>query len=509
MVSVVRKREWVVFLVFLFAAALIMLVMTTSSPLYPTNPWVDSQCYMTVARGMDAGKMPYRDLMDHKGPLLYFLHYLAVQVSFGSFLGVYLLETLACAAFLYAGYRTLRLFGFRGEYCIPLLIAAAALLGATDAFRFGDSAEELCTPMIAWSVYEALRYFVNDREMSNACLVRNGVLAGCVLWIKFSLLGAHFAWMAVIAIDCVIRDRKIWRALKMCALFLAGMALASLPWMIYFGVNGALKDLFQVYIVKNLTGYRRKGSVLYGILRGNWHGVRRNPGIALAIASAGLSALVSRRFPWRAKICLFAMMACTGAFAYINGRFYRYMFYVWAYIVPLALVPLLNLAEWLAARRRILARLGVAAAAAVACCASVLNANMIAKISFPKEKLVQTVFADVINQTEDPTLLNCDFQDGGFYGAAGVEPITRWFCMINLDGGEWRWDHASIVENGKADYVVVCNSSLTELEIDGSKYEQVMHMKDEYLAPEANAEYTLYRRRDLSGGASATDGQTA
>lgn len=497
----VRKREWAVFLLFLFAAALIMLVMTTSSPFYPTNPWGDVQCYMTVARGMDAGLMPYRDLMEHKGPLLYFVHYLAVQISPDGFLGVYLLEMLACAAFLFAGYRILRLLKFRAEYCIPLLIALAALLAASEAFLYGDSAEEMCTPLLAWSLYEALRYFLNDRKMSRACLLRNGVLAGCVFWIKYSLLGLHFAWMAVIAIDCVIQDRKIWRALKMCALFLAGMALASLPWLIYYAVNGALKDLIQVYIVENLTGYRKNVGVVYGILRGNYRGFRRNPAMGLALVAAGVSVLFSKRLPWRAKICALAMMACVGTFAYFSGQQYMYMFYAWACVTPLALIPLLNLIQWLEARRLLLARVGVAATAAVACCAAVLNANMLPRIGYPEEKLVQSVFSDVINQTENPTLLNCGFLDGGFYAAADVLPSTRWFQGYNIDQMECYRIHKGIIENEEVDYVVTRNFTLEELGIDGSAYALVMSMKDEYAIYGPELTYHLYRSRALDGAA--------
>ena len=496
-----RRREGAIFLLFLLAAALIMLVMTTCSPLYPTNPWVDVQCYMTVARGMDAGLMPYRDLMEQKGPLLYFVHYLALKIAPDSLLGVYLLEVVACAAFLYASYRTLRLLKFRAGYSVPLLIALVALFASSYAFLYGDSAEELCTPLLAWSLYEALRYFLGERKMRSACLLRNGVLAGCVFWIKYSLLGLHFAWMAAIAIDCVIQDRGIRRALKMCALFLLGMALASLPWLAYYAARGALKDLFQIYLVQNLGGYRQDVGVVYGILRGNFNGFRMSPGLGLAIVVAGVNTLASKRFPRQAKLCLLAMMACVGCFAYFSGRMYRYMFYIWACVAPLALAPVLQLLQWMELRWRLLARLGVAATVAVACCAAVLNANMLTRIGYPAEKLPQNVFAAVIRQTENPTLLNCGFLDGGFYAAAGVQPSARWFCRINFNQRECYREQREIVESGAVDYVVTRNHTLEELRMDGSAYELVMSMENEYAICEPEYTYYLYRNRALDGAA--------
>ena len=68
---------------------LTILICSKSSPLYPLNDWVDANCYMTVGRAMTEGKLPYRDLFEHKGPLLYILHAAAALVSDSSFLGIF------------------------------------------------------------------------------------------------------------------------------------------------------------------------------------------------------------------------------------------------------------------------------------------------------------------------------------------------------------------------------------------------------------------------------------
>ena len=248
---------WASDLVLLLAAAILLLFMSACSPLYPTNPWADANCYMTVGRGMRAGMVPYRDLMDHKGPLLYAIHMVAsLAPGAGGFLGIYFAEILALWLFLIAASRTVALFCEDARLTLPLLIALAALMLSMDTFAYGDSSEEFCLPLMAWSLYDALRCVRDGEEPSAACLLRNGALAGCVLWIKYSILGLHFAWMAFFAIDCIVRKRGFLRAVRMCLAFLAGMALASLPWLIYFGANGALGDLFGIYFVGNLADDR-------------------------------------------------------------------------------------------------------------------------------------------------------------------------------------------------------------------------------------------------------------
>ena len=54
----------------LLCAGLALVFASTASPLYATNFWTDTNIYFTIGRGMLKGLMPYRDLFDHKGPLL-------------------------------------------------------------------------------------------------------------------------------------------------------------------------------------------------------------------------------------------------------------------------------------------------------------------------------------------------------------------------------------------------------------------------------------------------------
>jgi len=42
------------------------------------------------------------------------------------------------------------------------------------------------------------------------------------------------------------------------------------------------------------------------------------------------------------------------------------------------------------------------------------------------------IFTSIINQTEQPTLLNYDFLDGGFYTTTGIVPNIRFFHNPNI-----------------------------------------------------------------------------
>ena len=112
----------------LLLAAAVITLCSKSSPLYPFNDWVDANCYLTIGHGILRGQMPYRDLIDHKGPLLYLLHAPAAALDPAGFFGVYLLEILAAAGFLLAALCLLRLSGGRRMApALPLLAAGATV----------------------------------------------------------------------------------------------------------------------------------------------------------------------------------------------------------------------------------------------------------------------------------------------------------------------------------------------------------------------------------------------
>ncbi len=93
-----------------------------------------------------------------------------------------------------------------------------------------------------------------QKPMPLSWLVLTGVCAGCVLWMKFSLLGFWFGFMAVVAF-ALLFTQGLGRAVISCLVFLGGMAATALPWLVYFGAHGALKDLIEVYFYNNIFGY--------------------------------------------------------------------------------------------------------------------------------------------------------------------------------------------------------------------------------------------------------------
>lgn len=493
------KRKCCVAAIMLLSASLMLLAFSACSPLYPTNPWADANCFHTMARGIVNGMLPYRDLVEQKGPLLYFLHVPAVLISPNGFFGVYLLEILALTAFMYISWRMVSLF-VREKYW-PFVILSALVIVTGHCFEWGDSAEELCAPIFAWSLYEAMKYFSSpQRKMTRACLLRNGILAGCILWIKFSLLGFHFAWMAVIAIESVVRERKIGRALRMCLLFLSGMALASLPWLILYAASGALNDLWQVYFVQNIFKYHDNVNLLTNVIKNVIKRSRNNLFMVGAMGAGILYMLFGKRKDclWL-KVCLIAMMICAVFLVYSNGKGIAYYYLVLAPFVPFGCVALARLWERLRKMRlrKLLSAFLVGALGLYSCAAMACNRNTYA-IGVDREDMPQVKFAKIISETENATLLNFGFLDDGFYLAADVMPSNRWFCKLLANKEACDAEQFQLVADGAVDYVVSCKFALDDFDFDSSAYELVAQDRVLLDHDHAGEALYLYRKKDLN-----------
>jgi len=130
----------------LFAAAFLFLL-TKSSPLYPLNEWVDANIYFTIGKGMMRGFVPYLNLYDQKGPTAFLIYGLASLISGTSFIGVYVIETIAFSFFLFAAYRIVALY--TEKFALLVVPVCAAFILGSLSFSHGGSFEELIQAIVS------------------------------------------------------------------------------------------------------------------------------------------------------------------------------------------------------------------------------------------------------------------------------------------------------------------------------------------------------------------------
>ena len=468
------KKNYVFLLI---TAALVITICSKSSPLYLLNDWVDANCFFTVGKSMLHGKVLYRDIFEHKGFYLYVLHALGYLVSNTSFFGVYLLEIAAAFAFLAYACKIALLFCSDADviYLIPVL---AAFIYGSYAFSHGDSAEEFCLPLLAYALWAGLKALRNHETPTLKEFFWVGVTSGCVLWIKYTMLGFYLGWFIVPAY-LMVRSRA-WKKLGASVAAIAlGVGAATLPVIVYFAANGALHDLWQVYFYDNMFVYSSAEGVKHGtlanIVRGSYNALQNNGEITLSIILGIAWFGMAKKGVILAQ--LLCSMLCTAVFVFCGHNQPRYYAFVFAAFVPNALPMLGWLLTYIPQSMR---RYGRWALPVCGILLALLLNNNAYMLRYTKADLPQFAFQKYVDQVDRPTLLNYGFLDGGFYTVYGIVPHCKYFCKTNMELKEMIETQNDYVEQGLSDFVVTrgkeIKSELYECVAQGEFFFEKEHM---------------------------------
>ncbi|WP_332237511.1 hypothetical protein [Sporolactobacillus sp. KGMB 08714] len=429
---------------FLFLYAFfIMLFFTQSSPFFVLNNWDDANAFFTVGKGMAHGLVPYKDLFEQKGPLLYALYELAYFVSHTNFFGVYLLESLAMFFDLLLAFKTACLYLQRMPSAFISLLFPTFILDQS-VFYLGGSAEEFAIPFVMLFLYLMLKHFKlsHGEPFGKTFYLIGGLTSGCVLWIKFTLLGGWIGFYLVVLL--ISLQKRKWREPVRALLYTsAGLVLASAPWIVYFGIHHGVRALIDVYFKFNLSAYSSQDSMAEKLIN-----CALTVGTVLdhnpVSGAVMLTGMIFFLFTWKylrsmeEKWAFFCYAAGLVLGVYIGGRHYVYYFLI---VLPLTLFGLIAIGGLLQksgnkpaayrGKRNEWPALIIFAMAAFFLCFG-YNTNILSSKFFVRKPPVQENFAAIIDRERHPTLLNYGFLDGGFYLASNIVPNTRYFEKQNV-----------------------------------------------------------------------------
>lgn len=473
-----RSELTMALIISLISAFIAITICSQSSFLYPINSWVDSNCFFTVGKAMFGGKVVYRDIYEQKGILLYFLHGLCAIISNDSFFGVYLLEIACATFFLFFSYRTMRLYC--DKLCLCTLPIIASAVYTSISFVNGDSAEELCMPLLSFGLWLSLRAIRDKKPLTFFQSMMIGITSGAVLWIKYTMLGIYIGGV-IIPVILMLKSKKIKSFFTFALGVLGGVAAITLPFFIYFAVNDALSDWFTVYFYNNIflyTGIESTlGSAIGAVFNNFYYNSLFNSGFGVPIL-IGIAWCILTSFSKTAE--KLHILFCVGALAFtvfFKSSALFYYFLIFSVFAPIGLIPIVRLVRFIIDKICKFideaVTFGGKAVTALAlslttlfcgfCCLYSYEASpnvYLMKVS--KEDLPQYKFAEIINQKENATLLNYGWLDSGFYTVANIIPDCKFFCKLNMqklpemDEMQDEW-----IRDAKVDFVVTYCYELT------------------------------------------------
>lgn len=274
--------------------------------------------------------------------------------------------------------------------------------------------------------------------------------------------------------------------------FLLGAFAATLPWICFFHVNHALRDLGEVYFYNNIFLYSSFSGSLINTMNqcviNFLHAMYNNLWWFAPVMAGMLWLLIApkKRVPGVEKVGIIITFSLLAAGVYIGGRAYAYYALILGVYTVFGAVPLLLLTKTLtkyiiSPERRfvtiIYSAILIALCGVYAFCYS-YNTYF---FGADKEVMVQYKFSRIMHQLDDtPTLLNYGFMDGGFYTAANIVPTVKYFSALNIPYAGIREAQDSYLLSGCVDFAVTENAQLDLDRFSKYKliYSDVFHSKN-------------------------------
>ena len=230
------------------AAVLVLFMATSNSPLYRAAG-SNSSIFLTVGKAITMGWTPYVDIVENKGPLLFFINALP-QLFLERTLGIFLVELVLMVVAAILLLHATRMLACKRYCAVCVLVPAvyfAYLSRNLHGGNFGEEYNLFLTVVSIWAFVRAVSGqgrrgwvppFLLGLCLAGVALIKISDIFGVGITVVFYLI-----WMAQ-------KRRSFW---KDAAAFAGGVALLTVPTMIYLMAHHAVGAMFEEYILSNFS----------------------------------------------------------------------------------------------------------------------------------------------------------------------------------------------------------------------------------------------------------------
>ena len=230
----------------ILSVGILLFFPSSSSILFP---WVggDYVVFRTIGDGWFNGLIPYKDLFDHKGPLMYLIQLVGTVLYPGKY-GIWILELLCTVLILELIFRIgVEIAASKILNYISVLVALIFISAYIDG---GNTVEQWSLPFQCLALLFFLRYFNKKTSLRWTALI-NGICFGSVALIRINdncVICGIVAGMLIY----FIRNKNIRDLLYSVLYFTLGILLALVPCIVYFAVHDALQQFIYCNFIFNV-----------------------------------------------------------------------------------------------------------------------------------------------------------------------------------------------------------------------------------------------------------------
>ncbi|MGE5379079.1 MAG: ArnT family glycosyltransferase [Bacteroidota bacterium] len=257
-------KTWEKLLVFLG----VLLVLLPVSPFNMPLAYRDSGVFLYTGWRILNGEVPYRDIWDHKPPVIFYIDALGLAIANNSRWGVWLIELIALFAAAFLGFVLIKkIFGLLPSVFSLLLW----LLSLVLVLQGGNLTTEYTLPLQFAALF--LVYHADRSKRPDLDFFLIGLTGALAFFTKQTAVGIWIAIVIALTLQRLIsRQARRWLR-EMGFILLAGSIVSTIV-ILFFGTQGALPQLWSAAFEFNFVYSARTASTLAERLATILRGVR-------------------------------------------------------------------------------------------------------------------------------------------------------------------------------------------------------------------------------------------
>ncbi|WP_346675678.1 hypothetical protein [Enorma phocaeensis] len=237
------------FLIWVSLLILSIVILALLSPLRPGNTiisYTDSSVFQYIGSSMLDGAVPYRDVFDHKGPLIYFINCLGWMLHGES--GIWLIEVISLTVCAILWFELAYLVN--GSNSASLLSSLLGLSAFILWIEGGNLTEEYCLPFLTTILLVYVATIKTKKPVSFYFAFITGVSCAVVFLIKYNAL---LFVIPLISSELIKLHFDGSSFFKYACCGVIGFTLPTIAVAAWLFSNGALEECFRDYFLFNLS----------------------------------------------------------------------------------------------------------------------------------------------------------------------------------------------------------------------------------------------------------------
>ncbi|OGP36875.1 MAG: hypothetical protein A2X93_01870 [Deltaproteobacteria bacterium GWC2_56_8] len=230
----------------LFFTSFVILLQSPCAPYANKVAEYDAGVFIYSAKQIINGGLIYKEIFDHKGPLLYLIDVVGLMIFNGNMTGIWLMELIFLFLAAILCFKTAHLFADK----FVSLLATVYSLFVLAALEPGHGSQHYALPLIALSVYIFLKCYKEPSDLTKCQIVMISFSFTLVLLLQPNLVTIWISFGMITFFNLYIK-RDYRRLFTTMSIAILSIFATLLPFVIYAFYNKIISDIISCYWLFN------------------------------------------------------------------------------------------------------------------------------------------------------------------------------------------------------------------------------------------------------------------